>query len=111
MKALNLLLLSLAVSACSVGYNPRYYYNNVVIANLTGDSIVNLKVQVGAQGRTVECDEVTNKRQCEDRFGKIPYPQDLVDISWKTSAGEQISRQVTPSIPLTLLPQGRATFG
>lgn len=104
MKILPLLLASLLLSACGFSYNPRYYYNNVEIANLTGDTIRDLRVQIGIDGRVIACDEVTDKRLCQQRFGKRPYPQDLVDISWRDTAGQQQSRQINPSIPLTLTP-------
>jgi hypothetical protein len=104
MKSLILVVLSLAITACNVGYNPRYYYNAVQVANLTGDTLRDLKVQVGPDGRTIECAEVTDKRICDERFGRRPYPQALVEISWRNSDGQQSIQQVNPAVPLTMVP-------
>ena len=103
MKVLSLLTLSLLISACTIGYSPRYYYSNIVVANISGETLRNLKVQVG-QGRSLECAEVTDKRLCQQRFGKRPYPQESVVISWQSSDGQQQMQQVNPSVPLTLTP-------
>ena len=102
MKYFLVAVMGLALAACSVGYNPRYYYTNVQVANLTGGDIGELRVQVGAEGRVIECDLVTNNRVCEERFARRIYPQDVVDIRWRDAAGEVQSRQVNPSVPITL---------
>ena len=104
MKSLILILLTLAITACNVGYNPRYYYNSIKVANLTGETLRNLSVQVGPEGRRLECAEVTDKRLCDERFGRRPYPQALVEISWQDSDGKQSIQQVNPPVPLTLVP-------
>lgn len=105
MKTLNLLLLCLLLSACvSGGYNPRYYYNDIVVANLTGGTLRNLKIQVGPAGRVLECDEVTKNRLCQQRFGKKPYPRELVEVSWWASDGKAMVQQVNPPVPVTLVP-------
>ena len=104
MKKLNLLTLCLMISVCaSAGdYDPRYYYGNVVVANLTGATISDVKVEVGPGGQTVACAEVTNDELCQQRFPKIPYPEKTVQLSYQTGAGEAQSKQMNPVIPVTL---------
>jgi len=104
MKSLYLSGLCLLISACAVGYQPRYYYSDIVVANLTGDTIRNVKVQVGPGGRTLECAEVTKNRLCQQRFAKRLYPLALVELTWQTSAGQQMSSQMNPSVPVTMVP-------
>ena len=104
MKIINLALLSILISACSMNYNPRYYYHNIEVANLTGDTIRNLRVQVGPEGRVLECEEVTKNRICTERFGKKPYPRDVVEVSWTGADGQAVVEQVNPQIPLTFVP-------
>ncbi len=102
MIKLALLLFSLALTACSLDYNPRFYYNNVELANLTGATISDLRIQVGVDGLVFDCAEVTDNRLCQKRFGKRPYPQDVVDIRWRDAEGAQQSLQINPTVPLTL---------
>ena len=104
MKTLTLVALCLAVSACVTSYNPRYYYSNIEVANLTGDTIRNVKVQIGPEGRTLECAEVTNNRLCQQRYSKRIYPKAMIQLNWQTSDGQQMSAQMNPSVPLTLVP-------
>jgi hypothetical protein len=104
MKALNLIALCLLVSACATGYNPRYYYSDIEIANLTGATIRNVRVQIGPGGRILECAEVTKDRLCQQRFGKRLYPQAEIQLSWETSDGKPMSAQMNPSVPVTFSP-------
>ena len=104
MKAITLLLLSLTLAACAGGYNPRYYYSNIEVANLSGGDINNVVVQIGADGRTLRCDAVAKNALCQERFGKRPYPQQTIELSWQDSAGNAQSGQVNPQIPVTFAP-------
>lgn len=100
MKIATLLTLSLLIAACAGGgYNPRYYYDQIQVSNLTGETMTNLKVQIGPGGRVLECAEVTDNRICQQRFGRRPYPEQTVDLTWTNSDGQPVSRQTNPSIP------------
>jgi hypothetical protein len=103
MKAITLLLSSLALAACAGGYNPRFYYSNVEVANLSGGDISNVEVQIGADGRTLRCEAVAKNALCQERFGKRPYPQQPVELSWQDSNGNAQSVQVDPQIPATMV--------
>ena len=104
MKAFTLIAVCLLVSACATGYNPRYYYSDIEIANLTGTTIRNVRVQVGPGGRILECAEVTKDRLCQQRFGKIPYPNAEIQLSWESSDGKPMSAQMNPPVPVTYSP-------
>ncbi len=101
MKKLSILLLSLLTVACVTGgYNPRYYYNEIQVVNLTGGTIVDVKVQIGESGRTVSCDSVLKNTLCNERFGKRRYPQQGIQLSWTHTDGSQKSQLLTPAIPV-----------
>ena len=100
MKKLSILLLSLLTVACVTGYNPRYYYNEIQVVNLTGGSIVDVKVQIGESGRTVSCDSVLKNALCDERFGRRRYPQQGIQLSWTHTDGSQKSQLLTPAIPV-----------
>ena len=104
MRLLGILVMSALISACSTDFNPRYYYYGIELANLTGETITNLDIQVGADGRQLTCDEVTNNRICHERFGKRPYPTDGVRVSWQNASGETLTRELNPSVPITMVP-------
>jgi hypothetical protein len=99
MKIFCFATLCLLLSACATGgYDPRYYYDDIVIANLTGETVRNLKIEVGPEGRVLECAEVTNFRLCQQRIGRRPYPNAEIQLSWQNSAGEPMSKQMNPQI-------------
>ncbi len=103
MKTTLLLLVTLTVVACASGYNPRYYYNNIEVANLTGAEIRNVEVQVGVSGRNLRCDSVSNNALCQVRFGKRPYPEaEGVSLSWEDAEGNAQAIQLNPSVPITM---------
>jgi len=103
MKVSLLLLTSLLVASCATGYNPRYYYGNIEVANLSGADIRNVEVQIGEAGRNLRCDSVTSKALCQERFGKRPYPQaEGIRLSWQDGEGNSQSQQLNPSIPATM---------
>jgi hypothetical protein len=104
MKTITLLLSSLTLAACAGGYNPRYYYSNIEVANLSGGAITNVEVQVGADGRNLRCETVAKNALCQERFGKRPYPQQDIELSWQDSDGNPQSTKVNPHLPATLIP-------
>jgi len=103
MKILNLVTLCVLISACATGFNPRYYYGSIEIDNLTGETIRNVRVEVGPGGHVLECAEVTRNRICHQRIGKQLYPQAEVMLTWETADGRQMSAQENPSVPITLV--------
>jgi hypothetical protein len=104
MKAITLLLSSLVLAACAGGYNPRFYYSNIEVANLSGGDISNVVIQIGADGRTLRCEFVSKNALCQERFSRRPYPQQTIELSWQDSAGNAQSGQVNPQIPATFFP-------
>jgi len=105
MKAKLLLLPCLLITACATGYNPRFYYTNIEVANLSGTEISNVEVQIGEAGRNLRCDSVAKNALCQERFGKRPYPQqEGLRLSWQDGAGNSQSQQMIPSIPATMTP-------
>ena len=104
MKTISLLLLSLVLVSCAGGYNPRYYYSNIEVANLSGGDISNVVIQIGADGRILRCEFVVKNALCQERFGKRPYPQQTIELSWQDSAGNAQSGQVNPQVPVTFSP-------
>ena len=100
---LTLLLSCLLITACATGYNPRYYYGNIEVANLSGAEIRNVEVQIGETGRNLRCDSVAKNALCQERFGKRPYPeQEGLRLSWQDGEGNSQSQQLNPSISATM---------
>ena len=104
MKTILFALSCLTLISCSMGYNPRFYYSFIEVANHTGGTINNVEIQIGADGRNLRCDEVTKNRTCNERFGKRPYPQQTIELSWQDSAGQSQTRQLDPVLSATLSP-------
>ena len=104
MKKLLVTLFCLTLAACAGSYNPRYYYSNIEVANLSGGAITNVEVQVGTDGRNLRCETVAKNALCQERFGKRPYPQQDIELSWQDSDGNPQSTKVNPHLPATLTP-------
>jgi hypothetical protein len=104
MKTLLVTLCCLTLAACAGGYNPRYYYSIIEVANLSGGAIANVEVQIGADGRNLRCETVAKNALCYERFGKRPYPQQDIELSWQDSDGNPQSTKVNPHLPATLTP-------
>lgn len=103
MKSISLIALGLLVASCATGYNPRFYYSNIEVANLSGADISNVEVQIGVDGRNLRCDSVASNALCQERLGKRPYPeQDGLRLSWQDAEGNSQSQQLQPSIPATM---------
>ena len=104
MKKLIITLSCLTLAACAGGYSPRFYYSNIEVANLSGAAITTVEVQVGADGRNLRCETVAKNALCQERFGKRPYPQQDIELSWQDSDGNPQSTRVNPHLPATLTP-------
>ena len=86
MKKTMVLLVTLMVAACATGYNPRFYYHNIELANLSGADISDVDIQVGE--RNLQCETVAKNALCRESFGKRPYPQlEGIRLSWQDADG------------------------
>ena len=103
MKTLSIVFSALLVASCATGFNPRFYYTTIEVANLSGSDISNVEVQVGTDGRNLRCDTVVNNAICQERSGKRPYPTEQgVRLSWVDGDGNSQSQQLQPSLPATM---------
>jgi hypothetical protein len=104
MKKISILLISLFIAACVTGYNPGYYFNEIQVVNLTGGKITNVDLRFDGSKKTLDCDEVAYHAMCHDRFSKIRYPQQLLELSWIHSDGQQKSQLMDPKIAAYYFP-------
>ena len=104
MKTLLVTLSCLTLAACAGSYNPRFYYSNIEVANLSGGAITRVEVQVGADGRNLRCETVASNALCQERFAKRLYPQQDTELSWQDSDGNPQSTRANPHLPATLAP-------
>ena len=99
MKILYILAFSVATTACMMKYNPKYYFNEIQVVNLSGATITNVSVRIGGSAKTLSCEEVAKNAFCQDLFGKRRYPQQSIELSWTHGDGTQKSQQFNPGIP------------
>ncbi len=99
MKKLMILLAGGFISACATGYNPRYYFNEVQVVNLTGATIQDVSLRMTASPKVLNCSRVAKFAMCDDRFGKRPYPQQGIELSWTHPDGSRKSDTLNPAIP------------
>jgi hypothetical protein len=101
MKKLLIALLSLSGFACATGYNPTYYFNEVQVVNLTAATISDVSVGLVGSPRTLNCAEVAKNALCADRFTRIRYPQQGIELSWIHTDRMRKSDRFAPAIPVT----------
>ena len=101
MNAARVLIWGLAfiATASFAEYSPRYYFNSVGVANLTNETVTNLVLQVGEH--KLECDTVNHNGYCNKNFGKIPFQQDGIVLSWTGTDGQRQSRDLDVKVPAT----------
>ena len=98
MKIISILLFSVLSVACVTGHNPTYYFNEIQVVNLSGATISKVNLRFSGSDKTLSCDEVAKNALCHDRFNKLRYPQQEIDLSWTHGDGSQKSQQLMPSI-------------
>ena len=101
MSKISLVVLSLAITACATGYNPRYRFNEVQAVNLTSATITDVSIKITGSKKTLACEEVNNFAMCADRFPRLYYPQQGIDLSWTHADGSRKSESFAPAIPVT----------
>lgn len=101
MKILIVLLGAGLLAACAsgIGYNPRFYYNEIQAVNLTGSTISDVSLRVSGSPLELDCPEVANFAMCADRFGKKAYPQQGIEVSWTLADGSRRTDSSSPGIP------------
>ena len=99
MKLIGFLLLVFAGAACATTYTPRYYFNEMLVHNLAGDTIQDVSLQVTDSPKSVTCAEVKKSAICDKRFGKRRYPQQGLELSWTHPDGSRKSETVNPHVP------------
>jgi hypothetical protein len=70
LRIFGLLFMRFMMSACATettGMNkdPIFKYEDIQIANLTGATISNVRIEVGPGGYTLECANVLNNELCQ----------------------------------------------
>jgi hypothetical protein len=98
MKIISILLFSVLSVACVTGHNPTYYFNEIQVVNLSGATISKVNLRFSGSDKTLSCDEVVKNALCHDRFNKLRYPQQEIDLSWTHGDGSQKSQQLMPAI-------------
>ncbi len=101
MKKQLMVMLSLATVACVTGYNPRFYFNEVQVVNLSSAIIEDVRVGFVDSPRRLDCEEVAKHAMCADRFNRRYYPQQGIELSWIHTDGGRKSGLFTPAIPVT----------
>jgi hypothetical protein len=86
------------IGACSSGYHPLYYFNEVQVVNLSGEEIRDVSLRVVDSGKRLDCEEVAKFAMCHDRFGRKRYPQQGLELSW-TQAIRMCRRTFRPAWP------------
>ena len=99
MKKLIVLLACGLTTACAAGYNPRYYFNEVQVVNLTGATIMDVSWQVVNSPKALSCPEVAKFAMCADRFPNRRYPQQGIELSWRHADGSRKSNMPNPPVP------------
>lgn len=99
MKKFMILIAGGVIGACATGYNPRYYFNEVQVVNLTGATVQDVSLRMNASPKALSCSEVAKFAMCDDRFGKRLYPQQGIELSWTHPDGSQKSDTLNPDIP------------
>ena len=101
MKKQLMVMLSLSTLACVTGYNPRFYFNEIQVVNLSTAMIADVRVGFVGSPQTLACEEVAKYAMCADRFGKRMYPQQGIELSWTHTDGSRKSDLFAPVIPVT----------
>jgi len=104
MTKLPILTLILLTTACVTGYQPRYYFNEVQVVNLSTAMIEDVRVVIVGSPKNLGCEEVAKNAMCADRFARRMYPQQGIQLSWTHSDGSRKSDLYTSAIPVTYNP-------
>ncbi len=101
MKQLLIAMLSFLTLACVTGYNPRFYFNEIQVVNLSTATIEDVRVIFVGSSKALGCAEVAKHAMCADRFGRRLYPQQGIELSWTHTDGSLKSGIFSPLIPAT----------
>ncbi len=99
MKKIIVLFACGLMSACTLGYNPRFFFNEVQVVNLTGATIRDVSWQVVNSPKALSCPEVAKFAMCADRFPRWRYPKQGIEVSWTHGDGSEKSGMPNPAIP------------
>lgn len=103
MKSIILIVLSSVTIGCALGYNPRYYVNEVQAVNLTSAEISDVTINIIETTKKLDCEEVLKNAVCADRFNRLFYPQLGVEVSWTHTDGKRKTGSAAPSVPVTFV--------
>lgn len=92
------------IGACSSGYHPLYYFNEVQVVNLSGEGIRDVDLRVVDSGKRLHCEEVAKFAMCHDRFGRKRYPQQGLELGWTQADGSRGGDTPNPHVPAFFSP-------
>ena len=104
MKKWLVVALGFSLSACAMEYDPRYYYSEIQVVNLSSAAITDIEIGLLGTSRPLACEEVLKNAMCAKRYGRRLYPQQGIELSWIHGDGSQKTELFSPAIPVTYNP-------
>ncbi len=97
-----ILIAGLLLSACATGYNPSYYYNEILIVNSSRELIQDVTISASESGRQFSCGNIAPLGICSDKFPRRRYEQNPIQINWVFGGNARQTREFVLDVPATM---------
>jgi len=102
MKNYTSLVLGLLLSACATGYQPTYFYNEVLIVNNSRQLVQDVTISSNETGRTFSCGNIAPLGICSNKFSKRLYERNPIRIAWVFGSNARQTSEFVLEVPGTM---------
>jgi len=101
-KSYATLMLAILLSACATGYQPYYYFNEILIINKSRELIQDVKISVSETGREFSCGNIAPLGICSNKIPSRQYMKKPIQIAWVFGNTARQTNEFVLEVPATM---------
>jgi len=95
---------TLLLCSCATTEVPVFYYNEVVVRNLTRGIVEDVTIRADQSQRIFGCSHIAPRGQCSNQFPKREYLKSPIQIGWTLDNNSSETTEFVLEIPASFSP-------
>ena len=97
-----LVILGLLLSSCATGYEPQYFYNEILVINNSRELIQDVRISAEATGRSFSCGNIAPLGICSNKIPRRQYMKSPITLAWVFDNTTRKTEEFVLEVPATM---------